>query len=63
MYSVVLALILCQSAQESNYGTMSLPWLSEKQQASLSDVLEGLCVGGRIGTGRFNQLFLFINIF
>lgn len=38
MYSVVLALILCQSAQESNYGMMGLPLLSEKQQAGLSDV-------------------------
>lgn len=51
MYSVVLALILCQSAQESNYGKMGLPLLSEKQRAGLSDVWRGCVLEAELELG------------
>lgn len=51
MYSVVLALILCQSAQESNYGMMGLPLLSEKHQAGLPDVWRGCVLEAELGLG------------
>lgn len=64
MCSVVLALILCQSAQDSNYGLSGLPFFQEsKQQVALMS--GGLYIGAcrQNWVGGFNLLFLFIHTF
>lgn len=51
MCSVVVALILCQSAPEGDYGMTRLPLLSEKQPARLSDVYRGCVLEAESGLG------------